>query len=594
MRIKLFWQLALTYLLLPLLVLLLVDFLAGRIVRSDREEVGFAQLEAVLRVAETHLPPSREDWQNWAMQWSRSGARVTVIASAGTVIADSQRAPEQLENHAGRPEVRAAMAAGSGRAIRHSDSIDRDLLYLAQRIEWQGEGMVVRFAMPLRDVEAAVAAVRRRLWTASLPVLALAIAGALLLSRRVSRRVEGLTQFARRVAEGNFTAVPAEHAGDEISELTRAMNQTAARLAATIASLEREKDQSATILRSMVEGVVAVSAEGRILFLNDSFRRAVGAEADPSEGRALVEVVRQSDLIKLVQRAQENQSQADAEVALSVGGTTRHFAATAVPVATEAGKGVVMVLHDITELRRLERVRRDFVANVSHEFKTPLTAIQGFAETLLGGALEDRENNRRFIEIIREHAARLARLTDDLLTLSRIEAGKLELNLQPVSVADLVEACLETTQFRARQKNLHVTAEIRENLPPLMGDMRRLSEVLQNLVDNAVQYTNPGGRIALHADVTPDGREIVLSVHDTGIGIPQHEQLRIFERFYRVDAARSREAGGTGLGLSIARHLAEAHGGRIEVKSEAGEGSTFSFYAPIARSTERSKPSPHT
>jgi two-component system, OmpR family, phosphate regulon sensor histidine kinase PhoR len=242
----------------------------------------------------------------------------------------------------------------------------------------------------------------------------------------------------------------------------------------------------------------------------------------------------------------------------------------------------VLVLHDITELRRLERVRRDFVANVSHEFKTPLTAIQGFAETLLGGALDDNDNRRRFVEIIREHAARLARLTDDLLTLSRIEAGKLELRMQPVSVTDLVEMCAQTTQMKADQKKLTLEFDVRPNLPPVRGDASRLAEILQNLLDNAVQYTQPGGRVTLRADVAPGARQAAISVSDTGIGIPQHEQQRIFERFYRVDAARSREVGGTGLGLSIARHLAEAHGGRIEVQSEAGKGSTFTLFLPLA------------
>jgi two-component system phosphate regulon sensor histidine kinase PhoR len=240
----------------------------------------------------------------------------------------------------------------------------------------------------------------------------------------------------------------------------------------------------------------------------------------------------------------------------------------------------VLVLHEITELRRLERVRQDFVANVSHEFRTPLTAIQGFAETLLGGALEDPANRRRFVEIIREHAGRLARLTEDLLELSRIEAGELKLEFQPVSVQQLVGSCAETVGMKAKAKRLAVELMIPEGLPAVRGDPNRLQEVLQNLLDNAVQYTPPGGRVAASAAVT-DG-QIVITVADTGIGIPQAEQSRIFERFYRVDAARSREAGGTGLGLSIARHIVEAHGGRIWVESAVGEGSRFHFSIPAA------------
>jgi len=238
------------------------------------------------------------------------------------------------------------------------------------------------------------------------------------------------------------------------------------------------------------------------------------------------------------------------------------------------------VLHEITDLRRLERVRQDFVANVSHEFRTPLTAIQGFAETLLAGALEDPGNRRRFVEIIREHATRLARLTEDLLKLSRIEAGQLKLEFCPVSVTQLIESCVETAQLKAVPRRLALDVRLPNELSTVRGDANSLQEVLQNLLDNALQYTPAGGKIEVSA-LCSDGR-VVVTVADTGIGIPQVEQERIFERFYRVDAARSREAGGTGLGLSIARHIVEAHGGRLWVESAVGEGSRFHFSIPVS------------
>jgi len=239
-----------------------------------------------------------------------------------------------------------------------------------------------------------------------------------------------------------------------------------------------------------------------------------------------------------------------------------------------------VVLHDVTELRRLERVRQDFVANVSHEFKTPLTAIQGFSETLLAGAIDDPTNNRRFLEIIRDHAIRLARLTDDLLKLARIEAGKLEVQFFPMSVIDLVERCAETALLKAGRKQILLEIDVPPGLPLVRGDAALLRDVLQNLLDNAIQYTPSGGRI--HMSAAAGEREAVLTVADTGIGIPLVDQERIFERFYRVDAARSREAGGTGLGLSIAKHIVEVHGGRLLVESEVGSGSRFSFSIPLA------------
>jgi two-component system phosphate regulon sensor histidine kinase PhoR len=268
------------------------------------------------------------------------------------------------------------------------------------------------------------------------------------------------------------------------------------------------------------------------------------------------------------------------ESEIATGTLRQHFfAATVASVRAGETLGAVVVLHDITELRRLERVRRDFVANVSHEFKTPLTAIQGFAETLLAGAIDDAQNRERFLEIILEHARRLARLTDDLLRLSQLDSDRLELEIDEVSVTQIVDSCLATAQHRASENGLKLSMDIPEQMPTVAGDQRRLAEVLQNLLDNARQYTLPGGEIVLSAEAHE--LEVVFTVADTGIGIPQADQSRIFERFYRVDAARSREAGGTGLGLAIAKHLIEAQGGRIWVESEIGKGSRFHFSVPI-------------
>jgi len=268
------------------------------------------------------------------------------------------------------------------------------------------------------------------------------------------------------------------------------------------------------------------------------------------------------------------------EAEIATGTLRQHFfAATVASVRAGETSGAVIVLHDITELRKLERIRRDFVANVSHEFRTPLTAIQGFAETLIGGAIDDPQNRGRFLGIILEHSRRLARLTEDLLKLSQMDAERLELEIRPANVAQLIESCYETSQRRALEKDLSLSLNLPSQLPDVAADARRIQEVLQNLLDNAIQYTLPGGKIVLSAELR--NGEVVFTVSDTGIGIPRADQPRIFERFYRVDVARSREAGGTGLGLSIAKHLVEAHGGRIWVDSEVGSGSQFHFSIPV-------------
>jgi two-component system phosphate regulon sensor histidine kinase PhoR len=331
----------------------------------------------------------------------------------------------------------------------------------------------------------------------------------------------------------------------------------------------------------MVEGVAVVNSAERLLFANEGFAEILELDAPPQSGGSLVEVVRQTELLEAVRAVLKGAPRVEAEIST---GTLRQrfFAATVASVKATENPGAVIVLHDITDLRKLERVRRDFVANVSHEFKTPLTAIQGFAETLLAGAIDDPQNRIRFLQIILEHSRRLARLTDDLLELSKMDADRIDLEVDRLSVSQFVQSCLETTQRAAAEKNLHVSVNLHGALPDIAADRRRLAEVLQNLLDNAVQYTPSGGRIVVSA--SSEGNEVTFTVSDTGIGIPQVDQPRIFERFYRVDVARSREVGGTGLGLSIAKHLVEAHRGRIWVESEVGQGSKFHFSVPVFES----------
>ena len=588
MRRNLFWKLALTFFGLLLSVLLAVDFFAERALRHDYERATFAQLATIARFAQAQLPrraaiPAQSDelpaWRSWAARIGQNGARVTVIAANGQVLADSESDISTMENHADRPEFREALANGNGRSARRSVTLRRDLLYYAVRQDIDGAPPVVlRFALALEDADQGVVSFRRSLWLASLVILLVAGGASLLVSRSVADRVERLREFSRRVAEGDFRPLSGDGSGDALEALGAALNQTAARMDRTIRTLTEERNMSAAILGSMVEGVAVVNGAERLVFANQGFAEILGLDVPPKSGSALVEVVRQTELIEAVRQVLAGDSRVEAEI---VTGTLRQhfFAATVASVRAGETSGAVVVLHDITELRKLERVRRDFVANVSHEFKTPLTAIQGFSETLLAGAIDDPQNRERFLGIILEHSRRLARLTDDLLKLSQMDADRLEVEIRGVSVAELIESCLETAQHRAAEKELEVTADFPASLPHIAGDRRRLAEVLQNLVDNAIQYTLARGRIVVSAALRD--ADVVFTVSDTGIGIPKVDQSRIFERFYRVDAARSREAGGTGLGLAIAKHLVEVHGGRIWVESEIGQGSKFHFSVPV-------------
>ena len=589
MRRNLFAKLGLTFLALLISALLAVDYFAERALRRDYERTAYSQLTAVAGIAQARasalpaLPPTRPEdvakLNDWVLEMAASGSRVTIIGSDGHVFAESQSDSQTMENHATRPEVREAMANGSGRAIRHSVTVNRDLLYYAVRHDTvTGPPIILRFALPIETVDEVLQSFRRSLWLSSFVILLIAGVAALQISRMFTDRVERLKDFSRRVAAGDFTAIPADSSGDALDALGASMNRTAAQLDETIRTLTEERNLSTAILGSMVEGVAVVNGAERLLFANQGFAGILNLRFPPKSGSALVEIVRQTELIEAVRNVLHGESRVEAEI---VTGTLRqkYFAATVASVRAGDTLGAVVVLHDITELRRLERVRRDFVANVSHEFRTPLTAIQGFAETLLAGAIDDAQNRVRFLEIILEHARRLARLTEDLLRLSQMDSDRLELEIDEISVSQIVDSCLATAQHRALENGLKLSVNIPENPPSVAGDRRRLAEVLQNLLDNARQYTLPGGEIVLGVEASE--LEVVFTVSDTGIGIPRADQSRIFERFYRVDAARSREAGGTGLGLAIAKHLIEAHGGRIWVESEIGKGSHFHFSVPV-------------
>jgi two-component system, OmpR family, phosphate regulon sensor histidine kinase PhoR len=593
-RARLFWRLGLTYVALLVAILIAVDLYSSRVIRSQAIRLANSELTSLLNVAETRPPQASDpdDLRKWTEWMAKSGARVSIIDSSGRVLADSAADAAKMENHANRPEVQQAMAEGRGQAVHHSVTLNRELVYQAVRYQGPGgQSIVIRLAVPLSEIDLSVTELRRRLLIASIVMLLIGAIASLGFARMFAARIERLKDFSQRIAEGNFRPLLREGPRDELSDLADSMNQTAARLDLEIRMLSGERNRSSAILRSMVEGVAVIDAEERLVFYNRAFSEIFGVQASTADGRPLIEAVRNAELVGLIRKALRGEEGLQSDISLGIV-QMQNFSATAAPVkaletangneadGTAKPSGAVVVLHDVTELRRLERVRQDFVANVSHEFKTPLTAIQGFAETLLSGALDDPTNNRRFLDIIRNHAMRLARLTNDLLKLARIEAGKLEVEFFPVGLMELIEGCAETTLFKASRKQITLEIEVPPNLPPVRGDASLLRDVLQNLLDNAIQYTPECGHI--HVTAETRGREAVITVSDTGIGIPASDRERIFERFYRVDAARSREAGGTGLGLSIAKHIVEAHGGRLWVESVIGEGSKFFFSIPIA------------
>ncbi len=414
----------------------------------------------------------------------------------------------------------------------------------------------------------------------ALAVAALACAAAILYSWSLRRRVRRMESFVARILDPDSQEPALPEASSETGAIEAALNRTAVELRGLIGKLRLESSRREAILASMVEGVLAVDHDLRVTFCNHSFARAAGASWPVAEGVPLLNLVRDPGLLDLLTRV--IQSGAPVRQRLELGGSEgRSFEIQVAPAVSGSSRGAIAILHDVTDLERLERVRRDFVANVSHELRTPLTAIRGYAETLLDGALDDKENNRKFVEVIKAHAIRLNNIASDLLTLSGLESGK-PMKMEQTSVRKAVENALRTVEAEARLRDVRISCQEIGDFSVTAGQ-DRLEQALLNLLDNAVKFNRPGGEVRIEAARSPEGR-VLISVSDTGLGIPSEDLPRIFERFYRVDKARPREVGGTGLGLSIVRHIIERMGGTIKVESELGKGTTFTISLPAAKS----------
>jgi two-component system phosphate regulon sensor histidine kinase PhoR len=539
---------------------------------------------------------SAREFRAFALRGARpTGSRITVITADGRVLGDSEVTVEELsrvENHGERPEVLTALAGGVGRYRRTSATIGVSLLYVALPIV-DGPRVigVIRIALPVSAVTSSYAAIHRVTLAGGLVALAVAFGIGLFVARRVTEPVVQMQAIARQMSEGDFTVRAPIRSPDEIGALGRALNGLAARLREQIHDLRQEQAKATAILDGMIEGVIAVDGRDVILLLNARARSMFGLEATRGEGKPFLEVIRNTELREAFReaRAASEGSVSNREVRL-VSPVNRRVEVNAVPLRLGHEVGVVMVLHDVTELRRLEQVRTEFVANVSHELRTPLTAIQGYLETLLTGALEERENARRFLEIVFRHTERLGRLLNDLTDLSNIELGRVSLKLAPTRLDEAVDAVMAIMSAKAQSGRVALRSQLPRDLPPVLADRDRLVQILLNLVDNAVKYTPEGGRVTVRAQEPAEGH-IEIDVVDTGIGIPPADLPRITERFYRVDKARSRELGGTGLGLAIVKHLVFAHNGLLRIESEPGRGTTVRVWLACAEASEM-KPAP--
>jgi two-component system phosphate regulon sensor histidine kinase PhoR len=548
------------------------------------EETAAAQLHHTLRLlADTlghHLGEPRAELQ---ARIHRLGAdsrlRITLMTRDGTVLADSSVPPSglpRMENHAGRPEVSQALSRGEGTAVRRSTTTGEVYVYAAGMVtDTRGRSFILRVANPLEELEALRRHVAAALGVATLAAGFVILITAFWINRRVFEPLYRLIAGAGDLASGRASRVEVPEE-TELAALALALNRLAATAEAQFAAVRQERDHLMAILSSMSEGVLVVDGDGRALLVNPAFRRLFDLAGEVA-GRPVLEIIRHPELARVVEDTLRLGESQGGQIELRSPERRTLLLASAALAGGE--RGAVLVARDTTELTRVADMRRDFVANVSHELKTPLAAIRGYAETLQDGALDEPDTARRFNDRILSQCRRLQALLDDLLTLSRLEGVALPPEREPVDLHAVVRRSVEVLSAAAREKRVRVEVE-ETPVPTVPGDADALERLVLNLLDNAIKYNRPEGQVVLRLFQT--GPDVFLEVCDTGIGIPPESIPRIFERFYRVDKGRAREEGGTGLGLAIVKHVAQAHGGQVDVESRGGHGTTFRVRLPLA------------
>lgn len=545
-------------------------------------------------------PPTPSSLQETARDLgNRASSRVTLVAEDGTVLADSAVWDADLsavENHKFRPEIQQAFSTGQGQDIRPSHTTGERTMYRAilMRPSQGASPLVVRVGLPMVVLDRERSELQQRLFLALGFAFLVALTLSVWLAHSITKPLSDIASAARRFSSGNQAFHVRTTAQDEVGLLASTLNHMADQLHAKIDELSEDRAQLLAVLTSMVEGVMVLDRRGHVLQMNPALERMFGISRVEARGRSCAELFRHQQLNDLVTVMLRSRTHHQDEIVLPLNGRCLQVEASPAGGERENEASVVLVFHDMTELRRLEKIRKDFVANVSHELRTPLTSIKGYVEALLDGAKDDPAASVKFLEIILKQSDRLNLIIEDLLELSKIESGSVSFKEEPLELRSILDRTLSTIKPIAEKNRHRLVTAVDPSLPPVAGDEGRLVQVLTNLLDNAVKYTPTGGTITVGAKLIPSvGSDepapcaIELSVADTGIGIPEADRPRVFERFYRVDKARSRELGGTGLGLAIVKHIVEGHGGQVWVEANHPQGSRFVVRLPLSTTTHK-------
>jgi len=586
-RRKLLWRLFFSYIFIALGGLLAVGWYTIYSLEHFLLDQVAADLKDRARMLENQLVPFLDARQGAAIDaickqaGSASNTRFTVILPDGTVLGDTRETPQHMDDHSNRPEIVEALEKGTGHSIRFSTTLQQVILYVALRAEKNLQPVaVIRAALPTAGIDKQLTAVRLEILLIGLVIAVLSLGVTLAISRQFSQRINELKLGASRLAEGDLKHRLAMPESEELAGLAESLNRMAAQLESRIQAVISQRNQLEAVLSSMLEGVIAVNGEERIISINPAAARWFDINAEKIRGLSIQEAIRNLPIQRFIARALDSREPVQDDIVVFQNGErVLNIKSTPLLDIGPEATGMLIVFNDVTQLRRLENMRRDFVANVSHEIKTPLTAIKGFVETLHQGIVENPEEAQRFLGIVSKHVNRLNSIVEDLLMLAHTEdeGESKALKLEEASLIDIFQNAVQICRPRADQKRIQIEVAAEQAVTAHV-DPVLLEQAVVNLLDNAIKYSDPDKTVRLEAGLAP--HEILIRVQDHGIGIEKKHLQRLFERFYRVDKARSRALGGTGLGLAIVKHIAQAHGGHVTVESSLGEGSLFTIHLP--------------
>jgi len=587
MKKNLFYKIFFSYLVIISLSFLLLDLFLREEVEKNLTSQIETEMMSYAKIID--LSPREKVTEQIGEMANISNCRVTLIDARGKVFADSEKDVTQMENHSNRPEVQEARLKGSGKSVRFSSSLNIDMLYVAVTIR-NGEKIngYVRLARPLHDVQKVIQKMYESILGASAIAVIVSLLIALFISYRLAEPIRAMERFTEKLRQGEPVGAILLNTADETKKLADNINFLVEELKDKIRIANEEKSKLMTALTSMTEGVLIINAQGLIEFVSPVLGDMLSVRYEDVFGKTLMEAFRSAELQKILTEFKRTGENITREITLDMAEVViLNVSVSAVHGYPQEDKTMI-VFHDVTRLKKLEKVKEDFVANVTHEIRTPLTAIIGYLETIKNGAIVNIDETKKFVDIILNQAERLNRLVEDLLTLSHIELKELKFNFENVSINAAITNVISLVETKAKEKKITIHNNVRENFPMIRADKDKLTQIFVNILDNAVKFTPESGRITIAAKEAD--AYTAVSISDTGIGVPRDEIQRLGERFYRVDRSRSRDLGGTGLGLSIVKHLMIAHGGRMEIESELGRGTTVSLLFPLAKKEQNRVP----